>query len=484
MKIKYFLLSFILFISSVFSQNGFLNFLSYINTIQDPVRKTEVADSFVNANRTTGIPIKEGNMAIFLYNANANTVQLAGDFTAWNASVSMNRIVNTKLFYYFRSFEMNARVDYKIVVNGSNWILDPLNPKQCPGGFGPNSELAMPEYVQPWEIIRRPGLPAGELLAYTINSTKTNSSFNYYIYLPPGYDSMATRRYPTVYVQDGTDYLSLAQSATVLDNAIDSGKIEPVIGIFVKPNNRNEEYAGTIRNNYADFFALELVPFIDATYKTITDKNKRLVLGDSFGGNISAIISWKYPEIFANCGLHSGAFWPNNYEIYNTIIAAPKKEIKYFAIWGTYESLFGNMRSFRDTLSSKGYTIWTKEFPEGHSWGLWRANLMNMIQWFFPGGPVSVDEKVVSPNSFDVYQNSPNPFNPETKIVFQLPVSGKTSLIVYDLSGKVVTELINEDLPAGYHSVLFQPREVSSGIYLARLISGKRSKTIKLVYLK
>lgn len=484
MKTRYLLLLTLLFTFSGFSQTGFLNFLSYINSISDPVRKVEVADSFVNVNRTTGIPIKDGNMAVFLYNSPANSMQIAGDFTNWSASVTMNKISNTNLFYYFRTFEMNARLDYKLVVNGSTWILDPLNPRQCPGGFGPNSELAMPEYVQPWEITRRPGLPAGQLLAYSISSTNTNSSFNYYIYLPPGYDSNSTKRYPTVYVQDGSDYLSLAQAATILDNAIDSGKIEPVIGVFVRPNNRNTEYAGNLRVQYAAFFALELVPFIDAKYKTIPDKNKRLVLGDSFGGNISAIISWNYPQIFANCGLHSGAFWPNDYEIYHTIVTGPKKDIKYYAIWGTYESLYPNMRSFRDSLILQGYQIYTKEFPEGHSWGLWRANTMNMISWFFPGAPVTIKEGVFSPNSFDVYQNSPNPFNPETKIVFQLPASGKTSLIVYDLSGKVVAELVNEDLPAGYHSVIFQPGDVSSGIYLARLISGKRSKTIKLVYLK
>ncbi|MBN8545282.1 MAG: T9SS type A sorting domain-containing protein [Ignavibacteria bacterium] len=484
MKLKYLLLALLLHIPSGFSQSGFLNFLSYINTIQDPVRKIAVADSFVNANRTTGIPIKEGNMAVFLYNSNANYIQLAGDFTAWSASITMNRITNTNLFYYFRSFEMNARVDYKIVVNGSTWILDPLNPKQCPGGFGPNSELAMPEYVQPWEIIRRPGLPAGELLAYSINSTNTGTSFNYYIYLPPGYDSTSTRRYPAIYVQDGTDYLSLAQAATILDNAIDSGKIEPVIGIFVRPNNRNDEYAGTLRNKYMSFFALELVPFIDANYKTIPDKNKRLVLGDSFGGNISAIISWNYPNIFANCGLHSGAFWPNDYEIYNTIISAPKKDIKYFAIWGTYESLYGNMRSFRDTLISKGYTVWTKEFPEGHSWGLWRANLMNMIHWFFPAGPVSVDDKSSVPVVFQLLQNQPNPFNPETRISFTLTTPGKTSLKVYNLNGKEVAVLIDRDLAAGFHTINFRPGDLPSGIYFARLTSGKNSGTIKLAYIK
>jgi enterochelin esterase family protein len=484
MKIKYLLIILFLLITNGYSQTGFLNFLTYINTISDPVRKTAVADSFVNVNRTTGIPIREGNMAIFLYNNNANYIQLAGDFTAWASSITMSRISNTNLFYYFRSFEMTARVDYKIVVNGSNWILDPLNPKQCPGGFGPNSELAMPDYVQPWEIVRRPGLPTGTVLAYTISSTNTNSSFNYYIYLPPGYDSLTSRRYPVVYTHDGSDYLTLASITTILDNAIDSGKIEPVIGVFVRPNDRTVEYTGNLRTPYSTFFAEELVPYIDSRYKTIADKNRRLILGDSFGGNISAIITWNYPSVFANCGLHSAAFWPNSYEIYNTIVSSPKKEIKYFAIWGTYESLFTNMRSFRDSLTSKGYTIFTKEYPEGHSWGLWRANIMNMISWFFPGTPNAIDEGDLSPSKFYLYQNFPNPFNPETAISFNLPTTGKVILKIYNLNGEEVETLLSSEVEKGYHLINFKPKNLSSGIYFSRLTTSGNSKTIKLVYLK
>ena len=483
-KISYFFSCLVLFFFTTAGQTNFLNFLTYINSIDDPVRKTAVADSFVNANRSAGIPIREGNMAVFLYNNNANYVQIAGDFTSWSASVTMTRISNTNLFYYFRSFELNARLDYKLVLNGNNMILDPLNPRTCPGGFGPNSELAMPNYVQPWEIVRRPGLPAGSVLSLVISSTNTNSSFTYYVYLPPGYDSTDTQRYPTVYFQDGLEYLSLAQAATILDNAIDVKKIEPVIAVFVKPNNRNDEYAGGLRNAYAAFFTQELVPLIDQRYKTIQNKKKRLVLGDSYGGNISAIISWNYPEVFGTCGLHSAAFQPNNYEIYRAITSSPKKDIKYFAIWGTYEPLFTIMRTFRDTLTQKGYTIKTAEYPEGHSWGLWRANIMNMIAWYFPGGTLAVKEPGTVPAEFKLFQNNPNPFNPETKISFSLPKGGETTLIIYDLRGNEVAVLIDRYLSSGFHAIDFRPQGLPSGIYFARLTSGKYTATIKLAYLK
>ncbi len=74
--------------------------------------------------------------------------------------------------------------------------------------------------------------------------------------------------YPTVYFQDGSEYISLGKAVNVIDNLLDSSKIQPVIAVFVKPNNRDVEYQGSLRNQYRLFFVNELVPYIDANYKT------------------------------------------------------------------------------------------------------------------------------------------------------------------------------------------------------------------------
>ena len=112
-----------------------------------------------------------------------------GDFNGWNPSPApMTRLSQTNFFYYSRNFEMNARLDYKFVVNGSSWILDPENPNRVSGGFGPNSELAMPEYIQPWEIKYKPGINHGSVVYRTIFSNNTASNYQLQIYLPFGYD--------------------------------------------------------------------------------------------------------------------------------------------------------------------------------------------------------------------------------------------------------------------------------------------------------
>ena len=151
------------------------------------------------------------------------------------------------------------------------------------------------------------------------------------------------------------------------------------------PNDRGIEYAFEDRFEYRDFFADELVPFIDQNYSTKTTSNARAVIGDSYGGNISAIISFSRPDVFGNCGIHSGAFQPNNFETNNLVMDGVKKEIKVISIWGTYEgSVASNMRPIKDYLVENQYELVWKELPEGHSWGLWRATIDDMLNFFFP----------------------------------------------------------------------------------------------------
>jgi TQXA domain-containing protein len=91
---------------------------------------------------------------------------------------------------------------------------------------------------------------------------------------------------------------------------------------------------------------------------------------------------------------------------------------------------------------------------------------------------------VGTPNSFSLKQNYPNPFNPTTKIDFDIAVEGKVRLTVYNTSGKEITTLVNDFRTAGYHSVTFDARNISSGIYYYKLESNGVSKVMKMTLLK
>jgi enterochelin esterase family protein len=435
--------------------------------------------------RSVGIPFIEDNEANFIYLGNVSNISVAGDFNGWNNnSDMMTKLAETRFWYRTKVFELNARLDYKFVRNGNDWILDPENPNICTGGFGANSEIAMPDYIQPWEIEYNSIISHGTVEVKNLFSTNTNSNYQIKIYLPPEYDPNSSTEYPSVYFQDGYEYIDLAHSVNVIDNLVDSNKIQKVIGVFVKPNNRNEEYAFSKRNQYRSFFVNELVPFIDSVYKTIPEADKRLVLGDSYGGNISALISYNHADVFGNCGLHSAAFQPNNYEAYNLIINGPKKNIKFVSIWGTYESLFTNMRNFRDSLLDKGYDLKWLELPEGHSWGLWRATIDEMLEYFFPVMPSVEDDEKISPEGFNLYQNYPNPFNPATNIGYRIIESAFVSLKIYDSLGREVSSLVTEIKSPGTYEVEFADASLSSGIYFYTLNVNDFFETKSMVLLK
>ena len=88
------------------------------------------------------------------------------------------------------------------------------------------------------------------------------------------------------------------------------------------------------------------------------------------------------------------------------------------------------------------------------------------------------------PTDITLKQNYPNPFNPTTVIEYQLPQSAQVRLQVYDMSGRQVAELVNEQVSAGTHTINFDAGNLSSGVYMYRLQAGSTMITRKLTVVK
>jgi hypothetical protein len=88
------------------------------------------------------------------------------------------------------------------------------------------------------------------------------------------------------------------------------------------------------------------------------------------------------------------------------------------------------------------------------------------------------------PTEFRLYQNYPNPFNPTTTIRFDLPRASVVTLRIFDLLGREVLTLVDENRAAGSHNVTFDGSRLASGIYLYRLQAGPFTTTKKMVLLK
>lgn len=100
--------------------------------------------------------------------------------------------------------------------------------------------------------------------------------------------------------------------------------------------------------------------------------------------------------------------------------------------------------------------------------------------------PTSVETLHASDHiSFELLQNYPNPFNPSTTIGFTLQASGHTTLKIYDAVGREVVTLANENLEAGvYHQRTFDAAKLTSGVYFARLQSGRSNQIRKMLLMK
>jgi hypothetical protein len=91
---------------------------------------------------------------------------------------------------------------------------------------------------------------------------------------------------------------------------------------------------------------------------------------------------------------------------------------------------------------------------------------------------------VEMPFNFSLSQNYPNPFNPQTRIKFAVPKASFTKLIIYDLLGREVATLVNEELKPGTYEADWDGSNYSSGVYFYKIISGDFVETKKMVLMK
>lgn len=100
------------------------------------------------------------------------------------------------------------------------------------------------------------------------------------------------------------------------------------------------------------------------------------------------------------------------------------------------------------------------------------------------GTITSIDENMISVNSFALFQNYPNPFNPITTINFSIKESGLVNIKVFDLLGQQIAELVNEEKEAGSYSVYFNASYLPSGVYIYSISSKNYNQTRKMLLMK
>jgi predicted alpha/beta superfamily hydrolase len=181
------------------------------------------------------------------------------------------------------------------------------------------------------------------------------------IYFPPGYEENTLKRYPVLYMQDGTNLffgdesfggnewrvdenLELLHSMNLIDKVI-------VVGVYAK--DRMNEYTKPGYEQYGQFMVNELKPLIDARLRTLTDPQNTAVMGSSLGGVVSFYLGWEYPDVFGKAACLSSTFGYRD-DLMERVASEPKRNVRFYIDSGWPEDNYENTTAMRDQLIASG----------------------------------------------------------------------------------------------------------------------------------
>lgn len=228
-------------------------------------------------------------------------------------------------------FFVNAGTELQFKFTKGSWETEAIYEK---GKVPPNwkvlvvSDTILNYSIQEWkdtQTVNVFGQITGTVKYHTIAGIGRLQSREIIVWLPPGYDSDSSKRYPVLYMHDGQNIINPAtstfgrdwQADETADSLIRMNIIEPIIivGIY-NTGNRYEEYMGeSLRNIYMEFVVNSVKKTIDSLYRTKPDRRNTAVAGSSAGGAITFLLYWNYPHIFSKAACFSPAFMVANFDM-------------------------------------------------------------------------------------------------------------------------------------------------------------------------
>jgi enterochelin esterase family protein len=253
-------------------------------------------------------------------------------------------------------------------------------------------------------------VPHGEIREHPYFSKINNSMRRCFVYTPPEYDKDATKRYPVLYLQHGggedeTGWPNQGKTNLIMDNLIAEGKAHPFIIVMDNGTWRMPEGARPPRPGerpsgpwppagWADSFKKtlleDIVPMIDANYRTRADRSHRAMAGLSMGGMQTRVITLANPDVFSYIGIFSGGSISMN-----DVSTSPgfKEKVKLvFVSFGSRElenrrpggPFGGDPKVNTDSLKVTGINTHFYVSPQtAHEWQSWRRSLHEFAPLLF-----------------------------------------------------------------------------------------------------
>lgn len=222
-----------------------------------------------------------------------------------------------------------------------------------------------------------------------------------FVYTPAGYDTDQSRRYPVLYLQHGMGedergWSNQGKMADIMDNQIAAGKCVPMIVVMdygncgyifgTKPGERREDFGAS----FTPILLTDIIPYIDKTFRTKTDRDSRAMAGLSWGGHQTFETTLANLDKFAYIGAFSGAiFLPKNADIrkvYNGVFADAetfnRQVHTLFLGMGSEENM--GSRQLSEKLTAAGINNIYYESPgTHHEWLTWRRCLNEFLPLIF-----------------------------------------------------------------------------------------------------
>jgi enterochelin esterase-like enzyme len=228
-------------------------------------------------------------------------------------------------------------------------------------------------------------VPHGNVQQILFPSKSTGTSRRAFVYTPPAYDKNTSTRYPVLYLQHGwgedeTAWTNQGRANLIMDNMIAEGKIKPFI-IVMTYGMTNEIKFGRLRDfdvtSFQTVLVDELIPYVDANFRTLADLPHRAMAGLSMGGMETNMITMNKPEVFSHYALLSGG-------TYKPEDIKDKSKVKLiFLSCGSKEKPDG-VRNATAALKEAGFNA-VSYISEGtaHEFQTWRRSLHELAPLLF-----------------------------------------------------------------------------------------------------
>ena len=269
---------------------------------------------------------------------------------------------------------------YKFIVDGVA-VVDPNNTL---GNFGnqPGYSTLVVHGEGPAYYDAKP-VPHGAITRHVYRSTVTDGEREIYVYTPPGYDR--SRAYPVLYLLGGSGEIASGwwldgRAGFIADNLIADGKAVPMI--IAMPNNQvvhrgDPQHAGKTFAVFDRELRGEIMPLVEAQYRTRTDRRGRAIAGLSMGGRHAQLVGFKALDLFSSFGILSAgdpASETSTPEFLKDSTSTNGKVDYLLVGLGTHENLPDNRSVlFHQILQKHGITHDYAVGGQGaHDWATWR----------------------------------------------------------------------------------------------------------------